>query len=200
VTRTGGHPMRLTDRAVKSLPLPAKGNKLFYDDEVKGFACRVTAAGTRSFVLNYHIDGRERRITIGGFSQWSVIAAREEAMRLKVEADRGHDPTVPREAATIAELVESYQAHELPRLRPESQRQYRAIITELILPRLSGLKVSAVSFSRGDRAADPGSGRAPESAERERGAPAGAYRRPQERSARHALGGPGPAGRRMDQA
>jgi hypothetical protein len=45
--------MRLTDKIVKALPVPERGNKITYDDEPKGFGCRVTAAGARAFILNY---------------------------------------------------------------------------------------------------------------------------------------------------
>ena len=55
-------PQRLTDRLVKLLPAPVRGNKIAYDTEVRGFGCRVTAAGARSFVLGYRTKGgRERR-------------------------------------------------------------------------------------------------------------------------------------------
>src|SRR5262245_62846900 len=85
---------RLTDSLVRKLPPPAKGNTITYDTEVSGFGCRVTAAGARSFVLNYRrkIDGLERRLTIGQFPAWSVAAAREEAKRLRREVDSGRDP------------------------------------------------------------------------------------------------------------
>jgi hypothetical protein len=45
--------LRLTDRTAKVLPCPAHGNRLFFDDVVRGFACRVTAAGHRAFILDY---------------------------------------------------------------------------------------------------------------------------------------------------
>jgi len=58
--------MRLTDQAVKRLPAPKRGNKVTFDDVVKSFGCRVTAAGQRAFVLNYRrkVDGRQRQITL----------------------------------------------------------------------------------------------------------------------------------------
>ena len=57
---------KLTDSAVKRLPIPKSGNRIHYDPDVKGFGCRVTSAGARSFVLNYRTrGGRERRFTIG---------------------------------------------------------------------------------------------------------------------------------------
>src|ERR1700730_5000232 len=58
-----------TDAAIKSLPLPAKSNKVHYDGSVPGFGIRITAGGARAFILNYRVrgSGRERRYTIGSF-------------------------------------------------------------------------------------------------------------------------------------
>ncbi|MGB8550244.1 MAG: Arm DNA-binding domain-containing protein, partial [Xanthobacteraceae bacterium] len=97
--------IRLTDRIVKGLPAPASGNRVYYDDLVRGFGCRCTAAGARAFVLNYRrkSDGLERRLTLGGFPDWSTLAAREEAKRIKREIDGGADPVgVNREARDAA--------------------------------------------------------------------------------------------------
>ena len=78
-----GHPPdtskmpRLTDAVIKRLPLPTKGNRVHYD-EIGGFGVRVTAGGARSFVLNYVTrTGRERRLTLGGFPNWTVAMPRE---------------------------------------------------------------------------------------------------------------------------
>ena len=46
---------------------PAVGNRITYDEEVKGFGVRITSAGAKAFILNYRAAGRERRITIGSF-------------------------------------------------------------------------------------------------------------------------------------
>jgi len=85
---------KLTAKIVRDLPVPAKGNKITYDGEVKGFGIRVTAAGARSFVLNYRrrSDGLERRYTIGSFPEWSVDGARKQAQRLKRQVDDDGDP------------------------------------------------------------------------------------------------------------
>jgi hypothetical protein len=85
---------RLTDRLVKALPVPASGSKIHYDEEVTGFAARVTAAGARAFILRYRIGGRGRLLTIGSFPDWSTSVAREEAKALKRRVDRGEDPMV----------------------------------------------------------------------------------------------------------
>src|SRR4051794_29660734 len=58
---------RLTDRSVRALPAPAKGAVITYDADLPGFGIRITARDVRSFVLNYVVHGRERRMTIGRF-------------------------------------------------------------------------------------------------------------------------------------
>jgi len=93
--------MKLTDNLLRKLPAPEQGNKITYDDAVKGFGVRVTAADGRAFILNYRrkLDGRERRYTIGNYPDWSTTAAREEAKRLKRLVDGGADPLASRRRA-----------------------------------------------------------------------------------------------------
>ena len=38
---------RITDKLVKDLVPPATGNRITYDDKIKGFGIRITAAGTK---------------------------------------------------------------------------------------------------------------------------------------------------------
>lgn len=94
----------LTDKAVRELTAPDKGNKILYDDRndgVKGFGIRITAAGARSFVFRYiDQDGRERRATIGPYPGLSVVAARARAKKLMEE---GTDPLGERERRRQAE-------------------------------------------------------------------------------------------------
>ena len=84
----------LDDDMVADLPAPAAGNRITYDTDVKGFGVRVTAAGAKSFILNYrNADGRDRRLTIGSYPDWKIKAkkgaegARDRARALKREID-----------------------------------------------------------------------------------------------------------------
>ena len=43
--------MRLTDLTIRALTLPVKGQKLYYDDTLPSFGCRVSQGGTRSFFV-----------------------------------------------------------------------------------------------------------------------------------------------------
>ena len=123
--------MKLTDNLLRRLPTPARGNKITYDDAVKGFGCRVTAAGGRAFILNYRrkLDGRERLYTIGSFPDWGTTAAREEAKRLKRAIDGGSDPVGEQEenraAATVADLAGRFEQRAR---RPRARRRAAALI------------------------------------------------------------------------
>lgn len=86
---------RITKRAVDALPLGP--NDLFlWDDELKGFGLRLTPKGSKSYVFQYRMGGREapsRRYTIGGHgSPWTPEKARKEAERLLIMVRQGIDP------------------------------------------------------------------------------------------------------------
>jgi len=141
---------KLTDKIVRDLPAPAAGNRIVYDTEVRGFGARITAAGTRSFVMNYRIAGRERRFTIGQFPAWSVRAARGEAGNLKRDIDRGRDPIADREknrdALTVSELADRYIAeHAVAKKKPRSIEEDERNIRLHIKPRLGKLAVAAIA-------------------------------------------------------
>ena len=149
----------LSEKIVKSLPTPEKGNKVYYDSTLRGFGVRVTAKDTRSFVYNYRTKttGRERRYTIGQWGRspnWSVTAARKEAGNLKKVRDTGGDPMgaihASRSEPTVADLAERYIDEQLPKKRPSTQRDYRDMINKFILPELKHLKVAEVNFADTD--------------------------------------------------
>ena len=103
---------RLSEKLLRDTDPPAKGSRILYDDEIRGFGLRVTSTGSKSFVLNYRMNARERRFTIGAHPDWSVAAAREEVKRLKREIYLGFDPLERREdarrAPTVADMAERY--------------------------------------------------------------------------------------------
>jgi integrase len=125
--------MRLTDAVIRRLPLPAKGNRIAYDDAVKGFGARVTASGAKSFILNYTTkSGRGRRCTIGRCDHWTTTDARNEARRLKHEIDLGRDPLADledaRTAPTVGDLVKRFEEEHVSDLRPSSAASYRSLL------------------------------------------------------------------------
>jgi integrase len=163
---------RLSDLIIKRLPTPGRDSRVTFDDAVKGFGIRITAAGSRAFVVYYRrkADGRQRRVTIGSFPDWTTAAAREEAKRIKREVDSGADPVgeqqATRTAPTIADLAARFEQDYLPRKRSSTQRVYKQQIMADILPALGMMKVAAVSHADVDSFHRKLSARAPTAANR----------------------------------
>ncbi len=82
----------------------------------RGFGVRVTAAGARSFILNYRLRSREYRFTIGAWPDWSVLKAVREARNLRQRVDRGENPlegripppTIKAVSAVLDEFITRY--------------------------------------------------------------------------------------------
>ncbi|HXQ13844.1 MAG TPA: tyrosine-type recombinase/integrase [Caulobacteraceae bacterium] len=144
---------QITKDTIEDLARPEKGNRIEYDSEVPGFGVRITAAGAVSFIVNYRTrSGLERRYTIGSYPAWKIGAARKEAAEIRRRVRyEGFDPladlTAEREAPTIGRLCERFKEEHLPSKRPSTQRDYEAIIDDLILPTMKHKKVAEISHS-----------------------------------------------------
>ena len=141
---------RLNQRLISNLKAPAKGNTITYDGEVRGFGVRITSAGAISFILNYRIHGRERRYTIGRYPEWSLAAAREEAVRLRSAIAQGSDPLgereQEREAPTVKDLADDYlERHARPYKRARSVYEDELMLDRFIRPRIGQLQVEAIT-------------------------------------------------------
>jgi integrase len=141
---------KISEKIIKNLAPPEHGNRILYDAQIPGFGVRITAAGAVSFILNYHVHGRERRFTIGKYPELSVIAARNRALELRRKVGEGIDPLEEREQdrtqPTMNDLCAEYLEHyALIHKRPHSVRDDRQMIEGIITPKLGGLRVSAVS-------------------------------------------------------
>ena len=68
----------LTERIIRDAS-PNKKTYIIWDKTVKGLGLRVTAAGAKSYVLDYYVGSRRRRATLARASEISLKAARERA-------------------------------------------------------------------------------------------------------------------------
>ncbi len=142
----------LTDKLVRGIKPPTgKAQIRLIDDEITGFGIRVTTKGARTFFLNYTVDGRERRMSIGGYPSWSVAAAREKAKELRRLVDNGVDPLErkDRERAmlTVTELWQRYDEEVLSHKAEKTAVDQRSICTRLVLPEIGSRKVNSLDYS-----------------------------------------------------
>lgn len=144
--RTQDPRRKLDDRVARGTEPPVRGNRITYDTRLTGFGLRVTAGGARSFVFNYRIKGRERRITIGQYPAWTVLAARKQAEHLRRQVDVGADPLegriAEREAPTVRALYDRYEKEHLPTKALRSAADDRAMWKNDILPALGSKKIA----------------------------------------------------------
>ncbi len=146
---------KLNEQAIKRLPVPAAGNRIAYFAGVtiqgsrapRGFGVRVTAAGARSFILNYRLRGREYRFTIGAWPDWSVLKAVREARNLRQRVDRGENPLEDRipppaiqaVSAVLDEFIKRYVRNKERPLR--SADEIESAFNRLVKPRIGKLGV-----------------------------------------------------------
>lgn len=150
--------VRLSDKFIRNHPSPTQRTQIVYDCDLPGFGIRITPGGARAFVLNYVVNRRERRMTIGQFPAWSTTAAREEVRALKRKIDIGTDPldlerensraaVAERNAPTLADLFKRYDAEHLPSKAPRSAADDRSMWRDYILPELEKIKVADLTHS-----------------------------------------------------
>jgi integrase len=154
---------KLSEEAVKRLPIPDTGNRITYfagatiqgAKAPRGFGVRVTAANARAFVLNYRLRGREHRFTIGAWPDWSALKAVREARNLRHRVDRGENPLEDRTpapaSATVGSIIEEFVARYVrnPKqpLRARSAAEYESAFNRLVKPRVGKLGIYDVRRS-----------------------------------------------------
>jgi integrase len=144
---------RITQRSVEAAKPPASGYVILFDDKLDGFGIRVTAAGAKSFVLNYRVaNGDKRRHTIGSWPEWTADAARDEAANVllpainKEGADPVRDKKALREEPTLDDLAKEYiEQHAKMKKREKSIYEDNRMLDNIILPKMGTLRVSGVS-------------------------------------------------------
>ena len=142
---------KLSDASARKALPPTRGQLFLWDTEIKGFALRLTSGGAKSFVLDYRVDGRQRRITLGNYPDWTVQAARAAAKAMKRDVDQGQDPMgdrhALREAPTVQDLWERYKTEKLSKKAARTQLDETSMWQKIILPRLAKLRVADVAYA-----------------------------------------------------
>jgi integrase len=151
---------KITKRTVDAT-LPGERDVFLWDVGLKGFGLKVSPAGSKIYLVQYRLGGREartQRYTIGKHgSPWTPDKAREEAERLLGWVANEVDPTKERkarlaaqradtEAPTLAEFADRYideyaKPYKKPRTVEEDERNLRLHIK----PTLGKLKLKDIT-------------------------------------------------------
>ena len=72
--------LKLSEKVLRDAePLEGNSHQIF-DTEVIGLAAKVQSSGTRAFTLDYRFAGRQRRMSIGRWPDWSVIVGKRSGL------------------------------------------------------------------------------------------------------------------------
>lgn len=133
--------LRLTEKVVSTLGLESgQDDRIFFDDQITGFGFRVRRVKkwngahsnkppSRSWLFQYRIGGKTRRLVIGQSPAIKAGRAREIAAELHAKVKLGHDPAtekrirIERAAHTFGALVDKYLAAQQGEMRPRSYHQ-----------------------------------------------------------------------------
>lgn len=136
---------KVTKRAVDAL----KPGDVIWEH---GFGAKGNADGTTSYLLDYRIGRRRRRLTIGTHgAPWTPETARKRAHELlHGVVSTGVDPlaakTATRTAPTMRELAERFMTeHVTAKRKATTQRTYRGYLDNHVLPTLGPLAVADVT-------------------------------------------------------
>jgi integrase len=102
--------MKLLLKNLPKLNLPrGRSEAIYFDDDIGGFGIRLRKSGSRSWIYQYDIAGRTRRITLGNVSAIDPAKARQIASELHAKVRLGQDPASDR-AESRARADETFGA------------------------------------------------------------------------------------------
>lgn len=117
-------------KMVDTTKSPAKGQIFYRDEELEGFALRVTS-GSKSYIVECRVSGKARRITLGKASLMTIDEARLQARQTLLQMASGFDPHAEKQNekvafVTLLEVLEEYLA--VRTLKPSTVEVYRRVI------------------------------------------------------------------------
>src|SRR5579864_2391362 len=120
--------MRLTAKTTPALQLPSgKADHIVWDEGgVPGLGVRLRQGGSRTWVFQYALGDKQRRMSLGSANAVSLVKARAVASELHARVRLGEDPAgqkaVNRQRATetFAAVGQKFLAYQKGELRPGS--------------------------------------------------------------------------------
>jgi integrase len=126
--------MRLTIKSVDELKLkPGQKECIVFDDDVPGFGLRIREAGSRTWIFQYRVGPKQRRMVLGSASdaQLNLANTRKIASKLHGRVALGEDPAMDKATAkrdaenTLLSFAQQYLENRKPAWRPGTYREVK---------------------------------------------------------------------------
>jgi integrase len=128
--------MKLTVKTTEGIKLPkGKSDCIIFDDDIAGFGLRLREGGSRTWVYQYRIGKKQRRMVLGSAKSVPLNLARKNAIDLEAKVRLGGDPAMNKKTArlevdnTFAVLADQFLEARKPSWRT---RTYEEIKRHLI--------------------------------------------------------------------
>lgn len=125
---------KFTKTKLESLPPAERGQVEYGDTIVNGLRIRIGTSGVKSFCISRKRNGKFIRATLGRFPDLTVDNARAKALEMLGDvATTGRNPNVEKRvnekaSVTLADALDAYIKNRGHRLKPTTEKQYRAIL------------------------------------------------------------------------
>jgi integrase len=138
--------MEFTKASVAALGVPVgKPEQIVWDDTLPGFGCRVRAGGSKTWVVQYRLNGRQRRESLGDIRKIELADARRIAKQSFAKVGLGVDPRGDsKPTLTLGKVVPMYLDAKRDLLRRGSYEQAQLHLTKYWKP-LAGLGLAAIT-------------------------------------------------------
>jgi integrase len=126
--------VHITNTFIEKLPVPASsGQAIHYDDELTGFAVRVTAGGSKSFIVDTRKGTKSIRYTIGKCSLYAAAEARKRARTVLGNIQEGRNPHDERReekarSVALGEAFEEFLKSRKKNLAPRTMYDYKRLL------------------------------------------------------------------------
>src|SRR5829696_8781822 len=129
--------MRLTRPNVARLGLPSGKNEIIvFDEALPGFGVRVRLGGKRTWIAQYRLGSKQRRVTLGTTDTLDAEEARRRAKSVLGAVHNGDDPQAKKAEAraraviTLGTMAANYlERFAAERLRPKTLAETRRYLT-----------------------------------------------------------------------
>ncbi|HHF7348592.1 TPA: tyrosine-type recombinase/integrase [Legionella feeleii] len=128
---------KLTKTIVDKLEhIPGKTQTFYRDNDLKGFALRITSGSVKSFIVETRINGKVKRVTLGKYGNLTVEEARKQAKSLLGSVARGDDPIAEKKtkkvhAMTLQQVLNDYLKARKD-LKPRTLNDYQCVLHEVV--------------------------------------------------------------------
>jgi hypothetical protein len=117
-------------------PIEGKDQAFYRDDQLKGFALRVTMNGVKSFIVETRISNKVKRITLGKYGQLTAEEARKQAKHLLGQIAMGDDPIAEKKANKVKSLTLHQVFNDYLKarkdLKPLTIKDYQGILKQVM--------------------------------------------------------------------